>query len=252
MPARSTYTAGTPSWVELRTPDPAGSAAFYRGLFGWETIAAGDYTVFTLDDKAVAGRQPATTSEAEWTACICVSDAAATAGVAPDAGGRVVAPVADVPEVARVAVLADPEGASLTAWEPTGRPGADLVNEPGTFCFTELGSANPADAAVFYQTLFGWEAESYPMPGGSYTEWDLDGRVIAGMVDTSGAGGPPRRPGWTVYFAVADCDAAADTGGKLGGAVTVPPTDIPPGRHAIIRDPQGATFAVIHLTHAVQ
>lgn len=250
MPPRSDYTPGTPSWVELRTPDGDASAAFYQGLFGWETTASGDYTVFTLAEKAVAGLRPDTTAPAAWTACICVGDAAVAARAAPDAGGRVVTDVAEVPGVARVAVLADPDGTPFTVWEPAGRSGADVVNEPGAFCFTELGTHDPTEAAGFYQTLFGWEAESYPLPGGSYTEWEIGGRVVAGMADSS-TGGTAHSPGWTVYFAVADCDAAVETAQGLGAAVTVPPTDIPPGRHAIVRDPQGARFALIQLTHEV-
>ena len=50
---------------------------------------------------------------------------------------------------------------------------------------------------------------------------------------------------WTVYFAVADADATLEKATKLGGSVTIPATDIPPGRFAHLKDPQGAAFAVI-------
>lgn len=249
MPTRSSYIPGTPSWVELHSPDPSASAAFYQGLLGWETSAVGDYTVFTLASKAVAGLRHGDTEQARWAACVCVADATSIAGVAREAGGRLVAEVAELPGVARVAVLADPEGTPVAVWEPRGYQGAELVNEPNTFCFTELRSDNPAEAAGFYQALFGWDAQSYPLPGGSYTEWDIDGRVVAGMVDTATGGSSPRATGWTVYFAVADCDAAAAAAERIGATVTIHPTDIPPGRHAVVRDPQGATLALIRLTH---
>ena len=51
-----------------------------------------------------------------------------------------------------------------------------------------------------------------------------------------------------VYFAVDDCDAAATTVAELGGEVCVAPTDIAPGRFAVVADPQGATFSVIALS----
>ncbi|MGW2065127.1 VOC family protein [Streptomyces sp. NPDC001937] len=47
------------------------------------------------------------------------------------------------------------------------------------------------------------------------------------------------------YFAVADCDATAETGVHLGGRVSVPPFDIPYGRMAVLHDNQGAEFAVL-------
>jgi len=42
MPERDSYDPGTPSWVDLTTPDLDGSLAFYGGLFGWEFEDAGE------------------------------------------------------------------------------------------------------------------------------------------------------------------------------------------------------------------
>ncbi|MEV0489121.1 VOC family protein [Streptomyces atratus] len=47
------------------------------------------------------------------------------------------------------------------------------------------------------------------------------------------------------YFAVEDCDAAAETAVGLGGRVSAPPFDIPYGRMVILHDDQGAEFAVL-------
>lgn len=47
------------------------------------------------------------------------------------------------------------------------------------------------------------------------------------------------------YFAVEDCDAAAETAVGLGGRVSAPPLNIPYGRMAILHDDQGAEFAVL-------
>lgn len=44
-----------------------------------------------------------------------------------------------------------------------------------------------------------------------------------------------------------DADAAAARAGELGGTILVPPRDIPAGRYASLRDPQGALFNVIAL-----
>jgi hypothetical protein len=59
------------------------------------------------------------------------------------------------------------------------------------------------------------------------------------------AGVPPH---WMVYFMVEEADAAAARAGELGATTIVPPTDIPTvGRFAMMKDPQGAAFAVIRL-----
>ena len=35
MPTITTYPHGVPSWIDLATPDPPASKAFYATLFGW-------------------------------------------------------------------------------------------------------------------------------------------------------------------------------------------------------------------------
>ena len=53
MPTVDTYEPGTPSWVDLASPDLEASVAFYSSLFGWEAedqgADAGHYHMF--DDE---------------------------------------------------------------------------------------------------------------------------------------------------------------------------------------------------------
>lgn len=53
---------------------------------------------------------------------------------------------------------------------------------------------------------------------------------------------------WLVYFGTEDTDATVAKASELGGTTLVPPTDIPPGRFAVLMDPGGAAFAVIKNT----
>ncbi len=54
---------------------------------------------------------------------------------------------------------------------------------------------------------------------------------------------------WMPYFQVTDAEASVANVKEFGGAVMVPPQDIPnTGRFAIVSDPQGAMFAVFTLT----
>jgi predicted enzyme related to lactoylglutathione lyase len=121
------------------------------------------------------------------------------------------------------------------------------VNHPGCFCWSELACRDTKAAAAFYGQVFGWDPEASQMGPMTYTEWRLAGRAVGGMVHMDEEwpeGVPPR---WVVYFAVDDCDAAAVHAAQLGGQVTVPPADAPPGRLAVITDPQGASFTIIRL-----
>jgi predicted enzyme related to lactoylglutathione lyase len=52
-------------------------------------------------------------------------------------------------------------------------------------------------------------------------------------------------PNWGVYFVVTDTDATVAKAKDLGGAVFVEPTDIEPGRFAVLADNVGAVFNVL-------
>jgi predicted enzyme related to lactoylglutathione lyase len=144
-----------------------------------------------------------------------------------------------------MAVIADPTGAALCAWEPRANIGAGRVNEPGCLTWNELGTNDVREAARFYAELFGW----------TYDERDFGGeepyRVIMNADRANGgirslteaeAGMPPN---WLVYLATEEAGAAAGRVGELGGKVLVPPFEVPMGaRIAVVADPQGAVFAL--------
>lgn len=52
---------------------------------------------------------------------------------------------------------------------------------------------------------------------------------------------------WSVYFMVDDCDGTVDKAKSMNAQVIVPPTDMGPGRFAVMQDPQGAVFSVIKM-----
>ena len=54
--------------------------------------------------------------------------------------------------------------------------------------------------------------------------------------------------GGTSVGSVERIEAVADRVAAGGGAVYVPPTEIPVGTFSVLRDPQGATFSVITLS----
>jgi predicted enzyme related to lactoylglutathione lyase len=85
------------------------------------------------------------------------------------------------------------------------------------------------------------------MGGGmSYGLLERDGTSWAGVMAMDPASYPAEvPPHWMIYFEVEDTDAAAAKVTDLGGSVTVPPMDTPPGRFAYVQDQHGASFAII-------
>jgi predicted enzyme related to lactoylglutathione lyase len=258
MPEMTSYAPGTPSWTDLGSPDPDASARFYGSLFGWETFSPGDpeqtggYRMFTLRGKLVAGLGPlqGEGQPPAWTTYISTDDADAVAARASGAGGTVFMGPMDVFEAGRMAIIADPTGAVFGLWQPGQHTGAQVVNEPGSLAWNELGTRDMDAAKRFYREVFGWEGETSSMGPMEYTEWKLDGRTIGGglvLGEDVPAAVPPH---WASYFAVDDCDATVARAGELGGATVVEPMSIPAGRFAHLRDPQGANVAVIALANA--
>jgi predicted enzyme related to lactoylglutathione lyase len=246
------YEEGVPSWVDLGTTDVPGARAFYGALFGWDTPEgppeAGGYTVATLGGRTVAGIGPRMNPEAPaaWTTYVNTADADAVAARVAAAGGTVLAGPFDVLDAGRMAVVADPAWAVIGVWQPAGHRGAGLVNEPDTWCWSELLTTDVAGAKAFYAEVFGWGATDQG-EGAGYTEWQVSGRPVGGMMAMPDEMGPGVPPHWGVYFAVADADAAAARVAELGGRVLREPADIEPGRFAVVADPGGVPFNVLAL-----
>lgn len=262
MPMMRGYPPGTPCWVDLSTSEPAAAAAFYTGLFGWESRTApgggeASYTFLApagtapedFPGRVVTGLMPSPGAQrpATWNTYVSVTDIDATAGLVTGAGGRVTVPPLDVDGQGRMAMFADDQEALFAAWQPRAFPGCGLVNEPGCYCWSELACPDTEAAARFYGRVFGWETETSQMGPVTYAEWRLGGRAVGGMVHMDENWPEGVAPRWVVYFAVTDCDAAVALAADLGGQVAVPPVDAPPGRLAVIADPQGAPFTIIRL-----
>jgi predicted enzyme related to lactoylglutathione lyase len=251
---KSSYTPGTPSWVDLSTPDTSAAAAFYGSLFGWEVEEGGPefggYRMAHLRGRPVAGIGPQMQPNMppSWATYVDTDDADAIAKAVTDAGGQTFMAPMDVMDVGRMAVFADPTGAAFGVWQANKHLGAGIVNEPVSLCWNELATREPDRAIAFYRDVFGWQARTHAPDPVPYTEFLLDGPdSIAGMMPMDDSIPAEVPAHWRVYFAVADIDATVAKAAELGGSVHMSPMDIPQGRMAALADPQGAMFSVIKL-----
>jgi predicted enzyme related to lactoylglutathione lyase len=246
MPEAPKYDFGVPSWVDIGTPDLAAGLGFYQGLFGWDAQdmgeEAGHYTIVSKNGGQVAALSTAQDpGPPRWTTYINVDDIDEIAKRVESAGGTVVVPPMDVMSAGRMAIFTDTTGAVIAGWQPGDHKGAQLVNEPGAFTWSELSTSDLAKSKAFYSEVFGWGW------GGSddYAEAQVNGRTIGGVMPRS-----PEMPAevpdsWLVYFGSDDVDAQSKMASDKGATIVVQPTDIPnTGRFAVFIDPQGAAFAL--------
>lgn len=244
------YEHGVPSWCDLGA-DMAKAKPFYTGLFGWDIQEgppeAGGYAIAHLRGKTVCGLGPQQNpGPPYWTTYINVISADEAIKLVKANGGMVYMEPMDVMDVGRMAIAADPTGAAFGVWQPKSHIGAQLINEPNTMCWNELITTDTEAAKKFYRAVFGWGEETHTGEV-TYTEWKIDGRSIGGMMAKNDMMPKEMPSNWGVYFAVTDTDATVKQAASLGAHVIMPPTDIEPGRFAVLVDPAGAVFNVLAL-----
>jgi predicted enzyme related to lactoylglutathione lyase len=272
---RAGYPAGVPCWIDTTQPDPPAAAEFYRGLLGWELRdmmppnSAGQYFIAQLHGRqvaaisSIAGGDP---NPAMWNTYIWVDDADEAARRVDDAGGRVRAAPFDVSGAGRMAACEDQCGAGFRIWQPREHRGAQLVNAPGSWNWSNLNTPDPEGAMRFYATVFGWEFSQVDFGAGASWMVRMPGYAEFLEVDNPGvsqrhaaAGAPPgftdaiawlqptssdAQAHWSVTLSVDDADSAAVRTTDLGGAVVSGPLDIPYSRVLQITDPRGAALTL--------
>ena len=264
-----TYPHGVPCWIDTEQTAPDDAARFYGELFGWtfEDAGRGSYLIASLDSQEVAAIAPGGEgATVAWNTYIAVDDADTTAAAGAGAGGSVREDPVDAGPGGRMAVCSDPGGARFRLWQALARPGAQVVNAPGAWNFSDLRTADPPSARQFYEPLFGWEvadlgfAAMIRRPGyGDHLEATVDPdirsrqgahNVPPGFEDAIGwlaQAGPGEADHWHVTFTVADRDASVALAVRLG-ATGVSAEDTDWTKHALIRDPQGAELTISQFT----
>lgn len=145
MTTRNAAPAGAPCWADLWTSDVEGSRRFYAELLGWEagepSAEFGGYFMFFRDGVPVAGAMgPMDDAPADnrWKTYLATDDIGRTVKEAEAEGAQVVVPPMPVADLGSQAVLLDPTGAVVGAWQPGTFPGFTVVAETGAPSWFEL------------------------------------------------------------------------------------------------------------------
>jgi hypothetical protein len=246
-------------WYELMTTDVEAAKAFYAAVAGWRMSEGGKpgmpYTVVSAGERGVGGimglsaESLAGGARPAWMGYIGVADTDAHARRIAEAGGRILREPADIPDVGRFAVVADPGGAAFMLLTPLPRadvPPPAEAGTPGTIGWRELYAGNGEEAAfAFYSQQFGWATDELMDMGamGKYRLFSIDGVQSGGMMDK-----PAEMPvaAWAFYINVDGIDAAVSRVDANGGKVLMGPHEVPGGQWIIQgTDPQGAYFAAV-------
>lgn len=242
-------------WYELMTTDLAAAERFYAALLGWRPQPWGPaerpYTLMKAGETMVAGMMPLLPEMGEqgggptWLGYVGVGDVDAAARALTKAGGQVHRPPADIPDVGRFAVVADPQGAAFMLFTPLGAGTPPPPMTPGHVGWHELTTTDWEAAWDFYAGQFGWaKTEAVDMgPMGTYQTFASGGVPTGGMMNRFDAA---HHPAWLYYVTVPEAGAAAARVTEHGGTVLMSPHQVPGGSWiAPCQDPQGARFAVV-------
>ncbi len=249
-------------WYDLMTRDVKQAVSFYTEVIGWRTeiFAPGSaspspspYTMWVTQQGPIGGvvtltpEQLARCAQPTWMGHVEVDDLDAAVAKVKATGGSVPVPPTPIPEVRRFAMIADPQGATLSLFQPQppeqAMPPHDR-SKHGEVSWNELYAADAFAVFPFYRDLLGWTLQDdVDMgPAGKYLIFGQRDEQYGGMM-TKMPGTPA--PVWTFYIRVDDLDATLTRAVAKGAAKLFDPMKVPDGSRVVqLRDPQGATFAL--------
>jgi uncharacterized protein len=174
--SRDKTASGTPAvprghfvWYELLANDEAVATAFYSKALGWSTEpwktppGAPPYTMWSNAGAAFGGLMglPKEAKDmgapSHWLGYVTVPDTDKSLEQAKRLGAKSLAGPMDIPEVGRMAVIADPQGAVLALFTPKMTGSAPPPSPAGTVSWNELATDDGKKAWDFYEVLFGWQ-----------------------------------------------------------------------------------------------
>jgi predicted enzyme related to lactoylglutathione lyase len=224
------HPVGAVCWLDLGTRDPDTTAAFYTALLNWE-VAPPDGTGYQLTSRN-GGRLTAALGPAEdagdpyWTPYIHTLDVEASVRRCAAAGATILLAPAAAGDLGRFATIRDPQGATLSFWQPGQHRGTWSDGTHGALAPPLLLTPDPRSSAAFLTAALDWSINPTGAHGPAGHE---EVRVVT----------RPRRPAvWAAQFHVEDPGTGRRQALELGARGHGP---------ALLTDPAGAVFALTYL-----
>ena len=236
-------------WHDLLTKDVPAAKRFYGELFGWrfEDTSRGDrpYVIARVGNAPVAGFidiNGIADAGTQWLGFMAVANVD-TAVALFQSGGKVLVQPRDLP-LARVAVVADPQGAPLGLAQlrkDTALPTQPTANH---FFWQEYLARDASQAIDFYKRVAGYT------PAVSDSRLGVEYHVLKKARGGAGLFQLPAnvadvQPNWLPYVLVNDAAALATRVTSQGGRVVV--AAAPERRNnslVVVADPGGAVLAL--------
>jgi predicted enzyme related to lactoylglutathione lyase len=242
-----------PVYYEIPAADPEKLATFYADVFGWKKQKwEGSVNYWMLEtgpcDK---GGMDLGITEKAFLSCTCntidVDDIDAYAKVAEELGGKIYRPKTHTPGMGYFIWITDPDDnlfvmmqSEMTCAVTSDMSLEDAMrNRPVHF---EIPASNPAELALFYNSLFGWEAqiwgdeEYYLLRTGSNNEIGVNGGITR----------KSSFPCCVNTIGIDNIDEFLQKVQEHGGSIAVPKGHIPEvGYLAYCRDPDGNQFGLM-------
>jgi len=256
MPTTASTLLGRPVWYELMTNDPRAAETFYKNVIGWTSAPFdGSPTPYTLFKRSgqtsgVAGlmqKPDGMNMPPFWSMYVAVPKLEDAVAHIKRLGGSELSPLIDIPNVGRMQMMTDPQGAAFYIMQPgSSQESPEGPAEVGEASWHELMTTDAPAAMKFYSEVFGWTpSETMDMgPMGKYHMFNRPHGMIGGMMNK-----PPEManvpPHWMIYFRVPDINTATDRITKNGGKILNGPMEVPGGDWVVnAMDPQGAAFSL--------
>jgi predicted enzyme related to lactoylglutathione lyase len=253
--------AGDFIWYELMTTDADGAKTFYDAVAGFDIgEGAPEYQGYRMINSGggfAGGLLPLTAEMQQggagptWLGYLYVPDVDQAVEKIEAAGGKGLMPATDIPNVGRIAMVSDPQGAPIYVMKPIPPAGQENAqsdvfspDKVGRIAWNELNTSDPAAARKFYGEQFGWGTDDFMDMGemGEYRFIDHHGKRLGALCGVM----PGGHPKWRYYIRVPSIAAAKVTAEAKGGTVHMGPHQVPTGDWIIIgTDPQGAEFALV-------
>jgi predicted enzyme related to lactoylglutathione lyase len=238
-------------WADLVTDNALVAQQFYTELFGWKFYDYGGYFIGMMQDRPLCGmfqrpRPKDRPASPRWFGYISVGNVAKAERAVTAAGGKVLAPLKNMPKRGEQAVFSDPEGALFGVIKSTSGDQEDFLAEPGEWIWMQLLSRDARKAADFYRAIAGYDVvENTGSNRASDFILNSEGFARA-TVRTIQSSNAKVQPTWLPFVRVKNVSESLEKAKQLGGKTLIEPKpDVLDGKVAVIADPTGSAIGIM-------